>query len=197
MKIMKRPPEWNEEKFNSPESYWNRPEIIGDLNETKKNIDDKEMKYLMDWIIAGMDDDSKIGDFGCGNGRIAATICKDKLLDIVAIDCSEGLIDVAHKKCGDSKNVSFICDKIQNVELKDKLDVIIIIDVLQHCNLKDKAKILESIQKNLKKDGMLFVCERTDKNYSASNWISEICLGTNFVLIKYEDAFYLFKKETE
>jgi len=203
MKIVRRPPEWVNEKKESPEIYWNRSEIVKELNETKYEITEEELSVLMRWVPELLPEKAKVIDFGCGNGRIISSFKNEKQYDVLGVDCSEKFLDTARSRFEHNDNISFLQAKIQNVDFEDEFDLGILANVLQHQDVENKRSVINSVWSSLKVRGLLFMTEKTISmsNYVADGqgetvgtWIEYLVDG-GFNLLKYTDGLYLFEKE--
>jgi len=93
-------------------------------------------------------------DAGCGNGRILEKL-KEKEIDYIGIDFSEGLISEAKWKF--PEHDFRIMDLTDELRFNKKFDVVFLISVLNHFPKNMHEKILMNIKKVLKPGGYLLM----------------------------------------
>lgn len=100
----------------------------------------------------------KILEIGCGTGEYTAKLAKlFPKANIVGLDISKKVIEIAKNKCKDFPNVSFQVKSFYHSKLKtDSFDVICGFYSLHHMNEK---KVLNEAYKLLKSGGLLYFCE--------------------------------------
>ena len=119
---------------------------------------DKTLHYLdtfeKDKLIGLIGDinGKKILDVGCGTGRIVNKL-RNMGSDIIGLDISKGMIDIAKKKF---PKVKFIEGDIENLPFKDnEFDLVIASFVIVH--LKDLQKAFDEVYRVLKPNGVFIV----------------------------------------
>ena len=94
-------------------------------------------------------------DLGCGAGRNCIYLAKENF-DVVGIDVSLTALKIANKWSEKEKltNVTFVRATMTNLPFSDcHLDAVISVSVIHHATKKDIAKIIDEIQRVLKKNG--------------------------------------------
>lgn len=124
--------------------------------------DDNEIiKYLLDCLY--LDKCNKIMDLGCGKGIISDKLQKKSKGDIIAVDLSNKMIEMAKANISNPK-VNFINEDFY--EFKDKdYDAIICFDAFPH--FLDIEGFVNKANQLLKKDGLLAIihdCGRNELN---------------------------------
>lgn len=92
-------------------------------------------------------------DIGGGTGRLAASLSKD-CQKIYVLDESKGMLSKVPPK----DNLVPILGNALAMEFQDKtMDIVVLCDVLHH--VKEQAKLMEEINRVLKKDGKLVLLD--------------------------------------
>jgi ubiquinone/menaquinone biosynthesis C-methylase UbiE len=96
-----------------------------------------------------------VADFGCGVGKYVRLL-SSQFRNVVAIDHSARLLDVARKTCGELSNVEFIQADLtdRNLDLP-VADAAISINVLLTPDAAKRAAILETVYRSLQPGGRL------------------------------------------
>ncbi len=97
---------------------------------------------------------SRVVDLGCGNGTLSRLL-KDKGFDVVGIDASEEMTELARKN---NKDIEFITADALSFELKEKADVIFSNAVFHWIDGDKQERLIKNIYAQLKTGGEL-VCE--------------------------------------
>ncbi|WP_440924496.1 bifunctional 2-polyprenyl-6-hydroxyphenol methylase/3-demethylubiquinol 3-O-methyltransferase UbiG [Candidatus Pelagibacter sp.] len=107
----------------------------------------------------------KILDVGCGGGLLSEPMCRLGAT-VTGIDASNKNINVAkiHSKKNNLK-INYFCSSPENFKVKDKFDVILNMEIVEH--VKDVNLFLESCNKLLRKNGIMFIAtlNKTLKSY--------------------------------
>ena len=100
---------------------------------------------------------ARILDAGCSEGK-AARDCKTLLekkgceVSFVGVDQDEGRVDMANKDpCG----INFLCSDIESMEFENEFDAVLCLNIIRRVSYKSKSRILQSIAKMLKPNGVL------------------------------------------
>ncbi|NIO44339.1 MAG: methyltransferase domain-containing protein [Candidatus Aenigmarchaeota archaeon] len=109
-------------------------------------------KKRIDKIVSMVKPNSKVLDAGCGSGIIPFLLSK-KNCKIVGIDKSADCIKFASKKY----NGKFLCKDLLKLNLKKKFDYIICSDVIEHFKKTDRKKLLNILDRHLKKNGYIII----------------------------------------
>lgn len=97
------------------------------LGETSGSNDfilkDLETKYIMDEI----QENSRILEMGCGNGKTLINICREKSCSGVGLDFSSGMIELAKEnlKAEGQLDITFDVGELPNIKLGEKFDIAI------------------------------------------------------------------------
>lgn len=95
-------------------------------------------------------------DLACGTGTLTLELSK-RGVDIFGCDMSVDMLSVAQQKAYESGfNIMFICQKMQNLHLVDKIDTCIcMLDSINHLSsIKDVQKTFHRVNQYLNDDGM-------------------------------------------
>ncbi len=113
----------------------------------------KETKFILGLIKKNKIKGKNLLEIGCGTGG-HAIILKKEGFNIVGIDLSKEMLDVAKKK---TKSIKFIQGDMRNFNLKKKFDIILcLFSVIRYNkNYNDIKKTIRNFYKHLKKDGLL------------------------------------------
>jgi len=126
----------------------------------------------------------KILDLGCGNGNLTLYI-KNKGLNIVGVDKSQELLDIAKKKC----KAQFVKADMTELPFKDnEFDCILAIAIFHHLETEEaRIKALDEMKRVLKPDGRIFL----------SVWAKYEGQGGKIIKWDNEERYYYFFKEKE
>lgn len=112
-------------------------------------------KYI-EYIIRKIDihENSKILDVACGTGILEEYLLQYNPKEILGVDISKNMIEIAKEKNND-KRVKYLCEDIFNIEA-GQWDFIIVFNSFPH--FVDKEKFLSHLSKLLKIGGKLIIC---------------------------------------
>lgn len=96
----------------------------------------------------------RILDVGCGTGEMITLPIAEAGHDITGIDIDLNSINRA-RNMNIFKNATFLCENLEGFIPTEKYDVIICSEVLEH--LENPQKVLSSIRKLMKKDGIMII----------------------------------------
>ncbi|MFA7074952.1 MAG: methyltransferase domain-containing protein [Endomicrobiaceae bacterium] len=98
----------------------------------------------------------KILDLGCGTGNVSLKILNGfPKAEILCVDLSQNMIDIAKNKLSKYKNISFAVGNIADFEFKNTYDVILSSLAVHHLKTdEDKAKFYKMIFGILNKNGI-------------------------------------------
>lgn len=117
------------------------------------DIDFSDSSYL-DEFLSYIHTGKRILDLGCGTGRITAYY-GGKGFDVVGVDLSREMLDIARKKY---PKIDFRLDDIRKINfLENKFDAISFSYSFFHLEEKDVLSVLDKINKILKSNGVLFL----------------------------------------
>lgn len=117
--------------------------------------DKTDLSYFDDFMI---NCNSKILDLGCGMGHYSKYM-KSKGFDVIGIDFSEGMINIARRT---NPDIEFIEADICNLpkSLDDDFDGVVLAFVLQHMSKEDAKKCLNGLHQHLKEKAQLLILFR-------------------------------------
>jgi len=139
--------------MNNSERFWDR--MSKNWDKPIKKLNDITLKTI-DRTKKHLKIDDNVLDYGCGIGTITIEIANN-VKEIVAIDISSGMIDVAIRKAGDRKieNIKFAQSTIFDERYKkESFNVIVAFNILHL--LKDTKKVIHRIN-DLLMPGGLFI----------------------------------------
>ncbi len=106
-----------------------------------------------------------IVDLGCSTGRLIQQISKtysDVPILFYGIDFEESMLKIARKKnLSNQHKVNWIHSRIEDFHFSFSIDICISYYSLQFIAVKYREKIINSIYKNLYKNGLFFLFEKT------------------------------------
>jgi len=149
------------------------------LHRTFRNYE-KEFGDMLDFIGVLNTQEMSIIDLGCGTGA-STFFASNKFKEVFAVDVSDAMITQARKKAtvDNVKNVEFIVGGFLSYRhTSNAVDVIIIKHALHHLPDFWKQIALYRMNKMLKIDGILYICDVAfnlgPDNYKAKidNWIA-------------------------
>ncbi len=128
---------------------------IYDFLYTKKNYT-KETNLIKKILRKYLPNSKSLLDLGCGTGQYSNLMTKLKL-DVVGVDRSSSMLNIAKKKYKKNKRLSFIKSNIQNMNLKKKFDIIsALFHILSyHTSEKEIDKFFSKSYLHLNKNGIL------------------------------------------
>ncbi len=129
-------------------------EFSNEFNATRQNLWPELLEFEK-YIKNGQ----KILDLGCGNGRLV-NLLGNYDIEYVGSDISSDLLNYAKKQdFGKIKNFQFIESDMLDLEFLDNsFDIIFLIASYHHLRIKSqRIKILEKMNKWLKKDGLIIM----------------------------------------
>lgn len=127
--------------------------IAREFSITRKRV----WNELYDLVNKYVQNNQKILDIGCGNGRLFS-ILKNKNIEYLGIDNSKELINIAQEKYKNFKNSKFKVKDLLEINYNKKFDLIFLIAVLQHIPSEElRIKALKSIKKALKPNSFLIM----------------------------------------
>jgi len=100
----------------------------------------------------------RVLDVGCGTGVFAEfiEIHSEMPVEIICVDISEKMLEVARKKLGQYTTISYFCGDATDIDLPDKsLDRIICYSCIPH--IQAKAAALRNFWRMLKSGGLLVI----------------------------------------
>ncbi len=124
--------------------------------------DESKIEAILDLIVISTG--SRVLDVGCGNGILAPFLINriGREGNLLSLDVSPRMIEVARGKHR-HKNIEFLCDDIQTVQLKkNNYNTIILYSMFPHIDYKQKA--ISRCAMFLKPGGRLCICH-SDPRY--------------------------------
>lgn len=99
-------------------------------------LDSAVLEKIID--IAGISENKRVLDAGCGTGVLIPFFLKRKVSHITAVDISEKMIRKAKEKYPD-KEISFICSDILSFDSDEKFDCVMVHNAFPHFLNQEKA----------------------------------------------------------
>lgn len=99
----------------------------------------------------GINKSDKILDAGCGTGRVTYLLHSFSEADVVGIDISSNMIEIAKEKYKNDSYANFICDDFMTCHFENKFDLIVIYNAFPH--FLDVNKLSLAMEDNLNEDG--------------------------------------------
>lgn len=129
-------------------------------------IDENIIKTILDDV--GVKENSRVLDVACGTGVLIPFYLNRNIKEVVGVDLSNKMIDMAQSKFNND-NVKFICDDVFNLEYKDYFDQIVIYNALPH--FLDEDALIKHLSLMLKSGGRLIIAhgasrEKINKHHS-------------------------------
>lgn len=113
--------------------------------------DDNKIRRIID--LSNVKENSKILDIGTGTGILISYLLEKSPKEIVAVDISENMIEVAKRKYED-QNVKFVVSDIMEFD-EENFDYIFIYSAYPHFG--DKEKLFNHLAKLLNKSGKVII----------------------------------------
>lgn len=116
-------------------------------------------------------------DLGCGTGNLSKRVLdKYPNANIVCVDISQNMINIARQKLVDYKNVEFVVGDIEEIEFKDKYDLVVSSLVLHHLITDDIKKNFYKKIFNMLNENGIFV--NADVVIGTSNFLQDINISS-------------------
>ena len=143
-------------------SYIQKLEKTWNFNKFRDSHISKDIAYLT------KNENLKILDQGCGDGRIAINHLPDKS-DKILMDISKGAVKLANEnllKKPECRNARIVTASVLDLPFKKcTFDLLINLGVIQYFNKTDQARISNEICRVLKKNGKAFIAVPNSKAY--------------------------------
>ena len=108
-------------------------------------------------LLALLDDDWVIGDFGCGTGQTAASLAPF-VRRVIAVDDSRAMLNAARERLGNASNVEIRQGRLEALPIDDgTLDAGILSLVLHH--LPDPQQVLMEAGRTIRPGGKLLIVD--------------------------------------
>lgn len=132
----------------------------GQSNYWDKVAHKKVFRHQVDWnfLINRINVDSKILDYGCGYGRVTSQFIKKGYENIIGVDSSSKMIELAVENVDRDK---FLIQKDQKLAFKDSsFDVVLLFSVLTCIPIQSEQRLLISeLTRCLSKGGMIYLSD--------------------------------------
>lgn len=116
-------------------------------------------------------------DLGCGTGNLSKRVLdKYPNANIVCVDISQNMINIARQKLADYKNVEFVVGDIEEIEFKDKYDLVVSSLVLHHLLTDDIKKNFYKIIFNMLNENGIFV--NADAVIGTSKFLQDVNISS-------------------
>ncbi len=131
-------------------------------------------------------------DVACGTGVLVPDYLKRGVAKVTAVDISKEMIEIAKKKCQDTR-VEFLCSDIEETQLPDLYDTCMIYNAFPH--FPNPASLIESLSKKLKDGGRLTIAHSMSRKQLDSHHAGPAQKVSNGLmhedeLAKLFDAFF-------
>lgn len=135
---------------------------------------------ILDLILESFPKEKKLNvlDYGCGSGALLEFFPKNRIGKYTGIDINKDSIDVANKRYGGGKNISFgliSSHEPLNLGKANTVDVVVAVGVLQYMADDQRVNLFQKAESVLRKDGVLVLS----------------CV-TDHILYKLMNLYYLF-----
>ena len=120
--------------------------------------DDDKIRKIID--LSNVKEDAKILDIGTGTGILISYLLEKSPKEIVAVDISENMIEVAKSKYKD-QNVKFVVTDIMDFD-GENFDYIFIYSAYPHFG--DKEKLFNHLSKLLNKSGKVIIAHSQSRD---------------------------------
>jgi ubiquinone/menaquinone biosynthesis C-methylase UbiE len=149
--------------------HWETSAGLGVNSGTQDLIADQlEQLAILNHIKKG----AKVLEIGCGDGRNAISIVKNKQAHVTAFDYSENMIILAKKNAASaSMNVKFFQYDIRNISnLNKRYDIVVSKRALINLNsTEEQITALYGISKVLRDGGLFIMCESSQQGLQRIN----------------------------
>lgn len=148
-------------------------------------------RYLLDKFCDEVRKSGKVCDIGCGPGHVARYL-KDKELDIVGLDISEGMLKNARKR---NPDIEFLEGNMLDLKLNDEsLAGIILYYSIVNFTLEEVEKILKNLWTILENEGVLFIAFHVgDEVVNLNSWFEED-IQLDFTFFNTDEVVQILEK---
>ena len=133
----------------------------------------------------------KVLDVACGTGVLFPFFLERGITDITAVDVSEGMINVARRKSGESDAIKLICADAAAYPFEGKFDSIIIYNAFPH--FSDPEALVSNLVPHLEKGGLLSIAHSAGRE-ELNAFHKEHASPISFPLPPAEDVALLLGK---
>ena len=156
--------------------------------------DDNEIDPRMDsWLDQiGIQPGSKVLDLACGTGVITGLLSKRSQAEVVGLDLSPKMIDMAKKKYEGNPNVSFLCGDFYRYVPDHSYHFIVLFNAYPH--FIDRDELREAFKRNLGPKGRFAILHslgREQLNHHHEGCACEVSRGLSPV----EEEWAYFQKD--
>ena len=154
-------------KIHVPE-YWDVAKYY-DLISSKFVNYDKQVLFLTQIFNKYKIPGKRILDIACGTGTHSLKLSK-KGYEVIGLDASEKMLEVARKKAVSNANVQFICKDMQKLDFKEEFDAVICMSSISFLlTLTDIKKTILGVNRSLCSEGVFIfnflpIFDTTEKN---------------------------------
>ncbi len=135
------------------ETYWSR--FAADFEEKQRHVVGKEVIALTMEAILKEQSLGVVLELGCGTGLYTETL--QKVADnIIATDFSDEMIEAAHQKRGDIKNITFMKANALHLPFEEERFDTVFMANLIHV-IEDPDKVMKESKRVLKKRGQIII----------------------------------------
>ena len=146
----------------------------------------EKKRYLLNRL--GIKRGDKVIDIACGTGVITGILHETTGTDVLAVDLSDNMIDIARKKYADEKEITFRqCDFLSD-PIDDRFDYAIIYNAYPH--FLDVEKLKDRLYEILKKDGRFAIVHSLSRKELDSHHAGEASHISRSLLPPEEEAAF-------
>lgn len=114
-----------------------------------------EHKIEMILNYAGIKSGSSVLDVACGTGILVPYYLKRKVKNVVGVDISSKMIEIAKDKYADCDSVDFCIGDMEEIELDQQFDCVMVYNAFPH--FTNPQKLIKQLAGHLKENGVLCV----------------------------------------
>ena len=112
-----------------------------------------------------LEGNEKILEIGSRGGNMSRFLAKNLSSgELTIVEVSRYWINEVRKKLRNFKNVKYVNKNIFDFEKNNYFDIIIISYVFRYIHIKNRAILLNTLKKNLKENGEIYIRETTRRN---------------------------------
>lgn len=159
----------------------NKQDMIEFFNESANTWDERIVRNhsVIEKILdyAGVEQGMSILDVACGTGVLIPYYLKRNVKSITGVDISKQMIECARKKFCDSR-VTFLCDDIETVELKQQFDCCVLYNAFPH--FYHPEKMIQAISLHMVEGGRFSIAHSMSReriNHHHSKAASKVSVG--------------------
>lgn len=160
---------------------------------TSPDMIDRELE--IESIAKYIKNNTKVLDFGCGNGYSTIKFAKKRKIEITGIDYSDEMIkqaNIALNKLDNNlkKRINFQVGDILGMDYREKFDIVITCRCLINLiNFNQQKRAIKNILGALKKGGLYIMCENTLNGLNKLNSMRKL-VGLNEISMRWHNQYF-------